>query len=154
MLYNKLYGNDSFCRDQWFSFEQWKNLKQDKSVPLFEELVTWVKEDITKLTTLRSTIGIALAYFSEWESNSVCTCMMECCLWDTNLIENAIRPIALGQNNYLFAGSHDVAQYATIINYLVTTCKLCNLNAYEWLKVFNHWYAYIPFRQDQRTITA
>ncbi len=29
---------------------------------------------------------------------------------DNNLIENAIRPIALGRKNYLFAGSHDAAQ--------------------------------------------
>ena len=28
---------------------------------------------------------------------------------DNNLIENAIRPVALGRKNYLFAGSHEGA---------------------------------------------
>jgi len=29
---------------------------------------------------------------------------------DSNLVENAIRPIALGRKNYLFAGSHESAK--------------------------------------------
>jgi hypothetical protein len=55
-------------------------------------------------------------------------------LMDTNLIENAIRPIALGRNNFLFAGSHDAAQNAAIIYSLLATCKLHDVNAYDWLK--------------------
>lgn len=53
---------------------------------------------------------------------------------DTNLIENTIRPIALGRNNYLFAGSHDAAQNSAIIYSLIATCKLHDVNPYEWLK--------------------
>jgi transposase len=33
---------------------------------------------------------------------------------DNNLIENAIRPLALGRKNYLFAGSHKAAQRAAM----------------------------------------
>jgi hypothetical protein len=59
-------------------------------------------------------------------------------LMDTNLIENAIRPIALGRNNFLFAGSYNAAQNAAIIYSLLATCKLHEVNAYDWLKyVFN-----------------
>jgi len=32
------------------------------------------------------------------------------------LIENAIRPVALGRKNFLFAGSHDAAKRAAIID--------------------------------------
>ncbi|EHO13004.1 hypothetical protein HMPREF9714_01121 [Myroides odoratimimus CCUG 12901] len=28
---------------------------------------------------------------------------------DNNLVENVIRPVAIGRKNYLFAGSHDAA---------------------------------------------
>ena len=55
-------------------------------------------------------------------------------LMDTNLIENTIRPIALGRNNYMFAGSHDAAQNAAIIYSLLATCKLDEVNGYDWLK--------------------
>jgi hypothetical protein len=33
---------------------------------------------------------------------------------DNNLIENSIRPVALGRKNYLFAGSHEAAQQAAV----------------------------------------
>ncbi|MBX7177030.1 MAG: transposase, partial [Saprospiraceae bacterium] len=52
---------------------------------------------------------------------------------DNNLIENKIRPIALGRKNYLFAGSHDSAQRAAMIYSLFATCKLHNINPYDWL---------------------
>jgi len=42
-------------------------------------------------------------------------------------------PIALGRNIYLFAGSHDATQNAAIIHSLLT-CRLHEVNAYDWLK--------------------
>lgn len=53
---------------------------------------------------------------------------------DTNIIENTIRPIALGRQAYLFAGSHDAAQNAAIIYSLFATCRLHDVNPYDWLK--------------------
>jgi hypothetical protein len=55
-------------------------------------------------------------------------------LMDTNLIENAIRPIALSWNNFLFAGLHNAAQNTVVIYSLLATCKLHEVNAYDWLK--------------------
>jgi hypothetical protein len=52
---------------------------------------------------------------------------------DNNLIENTIRPIAIGRKNYLFAGSHDAAQNAAMIYSFMATCKLNNVNPYKWL---------------------
>jgi len=34
---------------------------------------------------------------------------------DNNLIENAIRPLALGRKNYLFAGSHKAVQNTAML---------------------------------------
>ena len=34
---------------------------------------------------------------------------------DNNLIENQMRPVALGRKNYLFAGSHDGAKRAAVL---------------------------------------
>ncbi|MBD0298240.1 MAG: transposase [Flavisolibacter sp.] len=42
---------------------------------------------------------------------------------DNNLIENAIRPVALGRKNYLFAGSHSGAQRAAVVYSLLGSCK-------------------------------
>ena len=52
---------------------------------------------------------------------------------DNNLIENKIRPLALGRKNYLFAGSHAAAQRIAIMYSFFATCKSNNVNPYSWL---------------------
>ncbi len=52
---------------------------------------------------------------------------------DNNRVENAIRPIALGRKNYLFAGSHTAAQRAAVIYSLLGTCKQHDVNPQDWL---------------------
>jgi hypothetical protein len=55
-------------------------------------------------------------------------------LIDNNQIENAIRPLAIGRKNYLFAGSHDSAQRAAMIYSFFAMCKKHSVNPYNWLK--------------------
>ena len=52
---------------------------------------------------------------------------------DNNLAENAIRPLVLGRNNYLFCGNHDAAENAAIMYSLLGSCKACDVNPREWL---------------------
>ncbi len=52
---------------------------------------------------------------------------------DNNLIENSIRPVALGRKNYLFAGSHEGTQRAAIMYSFLGTCKINNIEPFEWL---------------------
>ncbi len=53
---------------------------------------------------------------------------------DNNLIENKIRPLALGRKNYMFAGSHDGANRLAMMYSFMATCKANGINPYEWLK--------------------
>lgn len=53
---------------------------------------------------------------------------------DNNSVENAIRPIALGRRNWLFAGSAHAGQRAAAIQSLLATAKLNGLEPYAWLK--------------------
>jgi transposase len=52
-----------------------------------------------------------------------------------NLVENAIRPVALGRKNYLFKGSHEAAQRGAIIYSLVATAKLHGQDPYRYIKM-------------------
>ncbi|MEO8976974.1 MAG: IS66 family transposase, partial [Casimicrobiaceae bacterium] len=52
---------------------------------------------------------------------------------DNNPIENAIRPIALGRKNWLFAGSHTAGQRAAAIMSLLATAKANGLEPHAWL---------------------
>ena len=52
---------------------------------------------------------------------------------DNNPIENAIRPIALGRKNWLFAGSETAARRAAAIMSLIATAKANGLEPHAWL---------------------
>ena len=53
---------------------------------------------------------------------------------DNNPIENAIRPIAIGKKNWLFAGSERAGKRAAAIQSLLGTAKLNGLEPGAWLK--------------------
>jgi hypothetical protein len=52
---------------------------------------------------------------------------------DNNLIENKIRPLALGRKNYLFAGSHEAARRNAMMYSFFACCAAHGLNPTEWL---------------------
>ncbi len=52
---------------------------------------------------------------------------------DNNPAENAIRPIAIGRKNWLFAGSESAGQRAAAIMSLLATAKANGLDPYAWL---------------------
>jgi len=53
---------------------------------------------------------------------------------DNNPVENAIRPIAIGKKNWLFAGSERAGRRAAAIQSLLGTAKLNGVEPYAWLK--------------------
>lgn len=52
---------------------------------------------------------------------------------DNNAIENAIRPVAIGKKNWLFAGSERAGRRAAAIQTLLGTAKLNGLDPLHWL---------------------
>ena len=52
---------------------------------------------------------------------------------DTNTVERAIRPIARGRKNALFAGSDGGARHWAIVASLVATAKLNEVEPWAWL---------------------
>jgi transposase len=53
---------------------------------------------------------------------------------DNNLVENAIRPTALGKKNWLFMGEADAGQRGAIIYTLVESCRRRGQDPYEYLR--------------------
>ena len=53
---------------------------------------------------------------------------------DNNLVENSIRPVAIGRKNYLFAGSHNGARWAAIFYPLLANAELNGLEPKSYLK--------------------
>src|SRR5437867_8285486 len=110
-----------------------EQLRQQEAVPVLKALKEWMTEEYQKVLP-KSPIGQAIAYcLPRWERLSIYTTDAILQI-DNNPVENAIRPVALGRKNYLFAGSHEAAQRAATIYSLFATCRMHNINPYEWLK--------------------
>jgi hypothetical protein len=82
----------------------------------------------------KSAMGKALAYSIErWEQLMIYTTDGKLNI-DNNPVERAIRPVAVGRKNYLFAGSHEAAQRSAMLYSLLGTCKLHGINPFTWLR--------------------
>jgi transposase len=53
---------------------------------------------------------------------------------DNNLVENAIRPTAIGKKNFLFFGSPDSGQSSAVIYSLIETCRKLGINPSDYLR--------------------
>jgi len=132
-MFQKLYAIEQKAREEKFSPGQRHEIRLKQSLPLLNELGKWMVETY-KSSLPKSPIGKAVAYcIPRWDNlnNYLHDGSLEI---DNNLAENAIRPIALGRKNYLFAGSHRGAERAAMFYSFFGTCKKNDVNPFEWLK--------------------
>jgi transposase len=109
-----------------------KELRLEKSLPVINELGKWIAEENKKVLP-KSLIGKAFAYaINLWDQLQNFLKSGEL-LIDNNLIENSIRPNALGRKNYLFAGSHEGAQRTAMFYTFTGTCKMQGVEPMAWL---------------------
>lgn len=53
---------------------------------------------------------------------------------DNNLVENAIRPTAIGKKNWLFIGDADAGQRSAIIYTVIENCRRRGLDPFAYLR--------------------
>lgn len=129
----ELYDVEREARVKELSYDERKELRQAKSVAVLQQIEQWMKDEIVKVLP-KSAIGKAIAYtLSLWPRlvRYVDDGRVEI---DNNLVENTIRPVALGRKNYLFAGSHEAAQRTAMIYSFLGTCKQHGSNPFLWLR--------------------
>jgi hypothetical protein len=52
---------------------------------------------------------------------------------DNNWVENAMRPVALGRKNYMFAGSNEGGRRLALFYSLLESCRKQKINPWEYL---------------------
>jgi transposase len=104
-----------------------------ETAPLIEAFFTWAKATEAKLSA-KSALAEAFRYTikrREALTRFVTDGRLEA---DNNIAENAMRKIALGRRNYLFAGSDSGGERAASIYTLVASAKLNGINPKIYLK--------------------
>lgn len=133
-LLQQLYAIERRIKEEVMTGEAVVELRQSEAVPVLQKLKTWMQAEYPAIVVKKSPIAQAMAYFlPRWEKLCIYTKDARLNI-DNNLVENAIRPVAVGRKNYLFAGSHEAAQRAAMIYSLLATCKLHHINPYYWLR--------------------
>ena len=128
-----LYEIESQCRDENLTVSDRFLLRQHKALPILTEIESWLSQEIQSVVP-KSTIGKAIGYMTNrWPylKRYVEDGRYEI---DNNLVENAIRPVALGKKNYLFSGSHNGAKRSAIFYTLVSNAKLQGLEPFSYLR--------------------
>ena len=129
----KLYAVEKYCRREKLPPEKRYKVRNIDVPDYLDELKT-VLEHPGKTLLPQNPVSKAIKYtLSNWKMliRYLDDGRLEI---DNNRIENAIRPIALGRKNWLFAGSHDGAQRLAILYTLFGTCKMNDINPYEYMK--------------------
>lgn len=120
---------------------EWKALdideitKKRKSylLPKLKALKVWCEEEGI-ICPPRSPIGKAMKYYLNQYDKLIQVVNDGSLELDNNLIENKIRPLALGRKNYLFAGNHKAGQRIAMMYSFFATCKVKNVNPAKWFK--------------------
>lgn len=128
----KLYTIEREAKEAELTVDELTGRRKEKAVPILEALYDWMMEQYAKVEP-KSSMGKAISYslrlwnrLTRYSQNGA---------WniDNNLVENSIRPVALGRKNYLFAGSHDAAQQAAMMYAFLGSCKANNVEPQAWL---------------------
>lgn len=131
-LMGQLYILEQQMRDEALTWGQRTLRRQQKAVPVLEEINKWLEGHV-KTVLPKSPLGQAIAYtLPRWKGLSAYAQHGQIEI-DNNLVENAIRPLAIGRKNYLFAGSHEAAEMTAAMYSFMATCKNNGLNELEWL---------------------
>ena len=131
-LMQELYKTERECKSQKLGPAARKQVRIEKSKPILEKIKTFLAQNVSVVPP-QSAIGKAISYTTNIWPN------LERYLddgryeIDNNMIENKIRPLALGRKNYLFAGSHKAAQRAAMMYSFFATCKTNEVEPFEWL---------------------
>ena len=108
-------------------------LRQSESGPVLIQLKAWLDDQHGNVAP-KSPMGVAIGYArSQW---TALTRYLEDGILDidNNAAERALRRVAVGRKNWLFAGSDEGGRRAAIVYSLVASCARLKINPYDYLR--------------------
>ena len=128
---SKFYKIEEAIRGQ--SAEQRKAARQEQTKPLMADFEVWLKTARSRIS-VKSRLGEKLSYIAKYMDGLKLFLDDGTVEMDSNIVERAIRPIALNRKNALFAGHDEGGRTWARIASLIETCKLNDVEPYAYLK--------------------
>lgn len=129
----KLYKIEKIAKKQSLTVEARHALRQKEAVPVLKKFKVWLDEQWPRVLPsegIGEAIGYVLRRWTELERYTTDGRLKI----DNNLAENAMRNIAIGRKNWLFAQSDEGGHRAAIIYSIVETCKRNGINVQDYLR--------------------
>jgi len=130
-----LYRVEARLREQRAGPKLREAVRAHESRPIVERL----KQALVRLKSRgrylpQSLLGVAMDYaLGQWPTLGVYVADGRVEI-DNNLVENAIRPTALGKKNWLFMGDADAGERGAIIYSVIESCRRRGIDPYAYLK--------------------
>lgn len=127
----RLYEIERIAKEK--SAKERRDLRLEYSKPVLDAIKTWL--DAQALITLpKSAMGEAIGYsLRQW--GALCRYLDDGDLnIDNNAAENALRCVALGRKNWLFAGSDAGGHRSAVLYSLIASCKRHGLDPFAYLQ--------------------
>lgn len=133
-LNGQLYKIEAELRKQGAPPETVLEVRRKRSAPVVDKFFAWCKEqsqrtDLLPLDKLSKALFYALG---REEALKVYLKKPEVVM-DTNAIERGLRVIPMGKKNWMFCWSEVGAKYVGIIQSLLVTCRMHDIDPYEYL---------------------
>ncbi len=126
----QLYGIETEIRGR--SPAERRQVRQARSKPLLESMHAWLKATFSKLSR-KSDVAVAIHYALERWTALLLFAEDGRVEMDNNAAERALRAVALGRKNYLFAGSDAGGERAAAIYSLIGSAKLNGIDPEGYL---------------------
>jgi transposase len=132
-LMREWYAVEREAREKGLSMEERFALRTEHTVPSMKSFKAWMLKQVAEVLP-KSPIGTALSYaLNQW--SFLDPFMTDQRIELSNiLIENAIRPVALGRKNFMFAGSHDGAKNLAIVYSLAANAHSHGYDPFVYFK--------------------
>lgn len=143
-LIKSLYRHEDLIAEQGLTGEAKLHYRITHSKPVVEYIYAWVNAQRQRADLLpKDLFSKALVYLANREVELSAFLSDPDVPLDTNHLERAIRSIPMGRRNWLFCWTELGAKHVGIIQSLITTCKLHDINPYTYLvdvlqRVQNH----------------
>jgi transposase len=135
----EVYKHDATCRAQALSAQQRLSFHEQHSKPVMDELQVWMNEQFDKrLVEPNSGLGKALRYLiRHWDKLTLFLRKAGAPL-DNNLCEQILKRAILHRKGSLFYKTVNGAEVGDIYMSLIHTCRLCDVNPFEYLNALQH----------------
>lgn len=150
VMIGKLYLIEREAKEAKLSFDQIKELRNQKARPIIEKEILPFMKDLQEKAPPKHKLGRSASYIVR-NTNQLTEYLNDGRIHiDNGLVENIIRQLALGRRNWLFMGSPEGARAAEMYYSIICTCQENNINAELFLR---YYYTVLPTLGEKEEVT-